>query len=338
MIAMGGKGSVEPNPYVGCVIFNPENHRIISEGFHIQYGKEHAEVNAIRCGGALIKNSFLFVNLEPCCVWGKTPPCTDAIINAGIKRVYVGMMDPNPAVLGRGISTLREHSIEVIVEEHPPSMFLNRRFLCYWQKKRPYVILKWAQSINGVIGKSNERVFLTDKENYLIHRWRSEEMAILIGGNTLFTDNPYLNVRKWYGRSPLKCVITSRPPDRKFNISEGGEWCIITSNKEAEGAWRHNGATTFLTDKNMEIEGALSFLYSRSLLSVIVEGGSKTINAFIERGLWDEYRCFVVHKYVDGDIRAPELPAPPKIIKDLGGSTLMIGFADNYPWYHLSYL
>ncbi len=221
-LAANGMGNVAPNPMVGSVVVYKDT--IIAEGYHKEYGHDHAErmaINAVK-DKDLLSESTLYVSLEPCSHFGKTPPCTDLIIESGIKRVVVATKDPNPKVQGRGIETLREAGIDVTVGVlDKEARELNRRFLVYHVRKRPYVILKWAQTLDGYIDSVRKAddpiapVWITnDLARTLVHRWRSEEQAILIGTNTVAKDNPRLDVRDWSGRNPMRVVL-----DRKLRLS-----------------------------------------------------------------------------------------------------------------------
>jgi diaminohydroxyphosphoribosylaminopyrimidine deaminase / 5-amino-6-(5-phosphoribosylamino)uracil reductase len=214
-LAINGLGKVAPNPMVGSVIVH--NNKIIGEGFHREYGKEHAEVNAVHSvkDKHLLTQSTLYVNLEPCCHHGKTPPCTDLIIDQKIPRVVIGTVDPYDAVAGKGIAKLRNHGIDVLVGVlKAKAMQINKRFLLFHQKKRPYIILKWAQTADAFIdierlpGTPARPTWITsEKLRMLVHKWRTEEQAIIVGTITALKDNPKLNVRDWTGKQPLRIVL-----------------------------------------------------------------------------------------------------------------------------------
>lgn len=270
-LAKLGMGHTAPNPMVGAVIVHEG--KIIGEGYHHRYGEAHAEVNAIRSvkNVELLKSSTIYVSLEPCSHYGKTPPCADKIIEMGIPRVVVGSTDPHDKVNGKGIEKLRNAGIEVVtgvlVEECD---FLNRRFFTYHRQHRPYIILKWAQTEDGYmdIDRSQNpdgKYWLTRPETgVLVHKWRSEEQAILIGYNTYRNDRPQLTTRHYPGNNP-KRYIMARQPDSLSPI---------------EGF-------TLLPD---DLPTAIERLYNERILSVIVEGGRKTLDQFIAAGLWDEAR------------------------------------------------
>ncbi len=299
-LAKLGLQHVAPNPMVGAVLVH--DNRIIGEGFHQQYGQAHAEVNAIGsvrpADRHLIEESTLYVNLEPCSHHGKTPPCSDLIIQSNIPRVVIGCVDSYSEVAGKGIEKLKNNNINVsvgILEEE--ARFLNRRFFTFHEKKRPYIILKWAQSNDGFIDR--ERAEKTAQINWvtapetqqLTHQWRAEESAILVGHQTIINDNPSLTVRAVVGRNPVRIVLTSQPDAFDANASV------------LENAVK----TIFIDPKSKSISDVLSELYSLSLQSVIIEGGRKTLQRFIDSNLWDEAR--VLHGNVEfkKGVHAPKL-------------------------------
>ena len=270
-LAKLGMGHTAPNPMVGAVIVHEG--KIIGEGYHHRYGEAHAEVNAIRSvtDVELLKSSTIYVSLEPCSHYGKTPPCADKIIEMGIPRVVVGSTDPHDKVNGKGIEKLRNAGIEVVtgvLEEECD--FLNRRFFTYHRQHRPYIILKWAQTEDGYMDidrnlNPDGKYWITRPETgVLVHKWRSEEQAILIGYNTYRNDRPQLTTRHYPGNSP-KRYIMARQPERLTPI---------------EGF-------TLLPD---DLPTAIERLHDERILSVIVEGGRKTLDQFIGAGLWDEAR------------------------------------------------
>lgn len=285
-IASGGLGSVSPNPMVGAVLVN--DGKIISEGWHMKFGGPHAEVNALKgVSREVLEGSTLFVSLEPCSHYGKTPPCSDLIISNGIKMVVVAMKDPNPVVSGRGIAKMQENEIEVkvgVLEEEARE--LNRRFLTNIENTRPYVILKWAESADGYVGVKGERVQLTGKESMMInHKWRTEEDAILVGAGTIITDNPKLTVRLWNGRNPVRVAATEGAKiDKTSNIF-------------------NDAAKTLIID-SIYPEEILKSLFDEGIGSVIIEGGPYTHNKFLKAGLWDEIRVLKTKNYLKSGIAA----------------------------------
>ena len=320
-LAKNGMGYVAPNPMVGAVIVH--NGKIVSEGYHVEYGKEHAErvaINSLK-DSSILKESTLYVTLEPCSHFGKTPPCTDLIIETGIKRVVVATKDPNPKVSGRGIDLLKNAGCEVtlgILENEARE--LNRRFFTYHIKKRPYIILKWAQTLDGFIDTLRQPtdpiapVWITNElARMLVHRWRSEEQAIMIGTNTVAKDNPQLNVRDWSGRTPLRIVL-----DRKLrlledaNVYDGSIPTLVFIGNNSSASTRKN---IFASIPNMELltvdfakgleNQLLKELYEREIVSVIIEGGAMLINSFVKRNFWDEARVFVGNQFFGDGVKAP---------------------------------
>jgi diaminohydroxyphosphoribosylaminopyrimidine deaminase/5-amino-6-(5-phosphoribosylamino)uracil reductase len=311
-ISLARKGAldVSPNPMVGCVIVN--NGEIIGEGYHKEYGKNHAEVNAIHSvkDKSKLKNSILYVNLEPCCHHGKTPPCTDLIIKYNIPKVVIGCVDTFSKVSGKGIKKLKDNSIEVIngVLEKD-CIELNKRFFCYHIKKRPYIILKWAKSKDNFIAPINqEKPFwmTSEKSKKLVHSWRAEEDAILIGRKTVVADNPSLTVRMCEGKNPIRIIIDKELSlDKKSNVfDDQAETIVFNKIKSAI-----IDKTTYLkADFNNLNEDILNQLFNRDILSIIIEGGTITINSFIEKNLYDEIRVFTTDKLLEKGINSPKLP------------------------------
>ena len=288
-LAANGLGRVRPNPLVGCVIV--KDGQIISEGFHQEYGHNHAERNALLRGGDY-RNATLYVNLEPCSHYGKTPPCADLIIEKGIRRVVCCNDDPNPLVAGNGFRKLEEAGIEVVrhvLEEEGRE--LNRRFFTFMEQKRPYVILKWAESADGFMApesqpklKKQKKYWLsTQPQNRLNHRWRTEEAAILVGSETFLQDSPTLTPRHYLGPAPQPVVLDRR--NRLTNVPSH---------------WLHLHTQT--------VEETLQALYEAKLQSVIVEGGRKVLDAFIASGLYDEVRILRSPQSLGSGLPAPTLP------------------------------
>lgn len=312
-LASLGLGNIAPNPMVGSLVVH--NNKIIGEGYHKIYGKQHAEVNAISDveDKSLLKESLLYVSLEPCNQHGKTPPCVDLIISSGIKKVVVGCIDPFEKVNGSGIKKLRENGIEVIenVSEYE-CIELNKRFFTYHIKKRPYIILKWAQSKDGFIAPLHQnetnRWISNGYSQKLVHKWRSEEQGILVGANTAIRDNPRLNAREWHGKNPLRILIDKdlRTPLTHHVFCDGGR-TIVFSNKEIVAEKLEVVKINF--EKNV-ITQVLYKLHERNIQSIIVEGGAVTLNNFFQLGLWDEARVFLAQeKILTEGIAAPVLKA-----------------------------
>jgi diaminohydroxyphosphoribosylaminopyrimidine deaminase/5-amino-6-(5-phosphoribosylamino)uracil reductase len=298
-LAEMAEGNTAPNPMVGAVVVH--DGIIIGEGYHLKAGTSHAEVhavNAVRDPG-LLPSSTMYVSLEPCAHHGRTPPCADMIINSGIRRVVVGVPDPNPLVAGKGIARMREAGIDVVTGvAEDECRTVNRRFFTWHEKKRPWVILKWARSADGFIdlprnpGANPEPNWITGiSERVLVHRWRAAEEAILAGGGTVRADNPSLTVRYWSGRNPLRVIISRSgamdPGSAVFDNS--AETILFTCNQDAHFP---GVRTIILTSGERFIGEVLSTLHSMGIQSLFVEGGATVIRHFLEAGLWDEARRF----------------------------------------------
>ncbi len=308
-LAKNGLGSVSPNPMVGAVVVHKDI--IIGEGWHQSYGGPHAEVNALNTvnNHELLKESTVYVSLEPCSHYGKTPPCADLLIQHQVKRVVVCVKDPNPAVAGRGIKRLQDAGIEVtcgILKEE--GVHVNRRFFVNQQKGRAYVILKWAETSDGYIARldGSSKWISSPESRVLVHKWRSEEDSILVGANTAITDNPSLNVREWDGKDPVRIVLDhqhSLPEDLKL-FRDGGHTLCYTNEYMQKG----EQCEWIALGKGFTISMVLEDLLSRGIGSVFVEGGSKTLNRFIDEDVWDEARIFVSKESFGDGIAAPAIP------------------------------
>ena len=309
-LAYLGLGNVSPNPMVGCVIV--KDGKIIGEGWHQKCGGPHAEVNAINniIDKDNIKGSDVYVTLEPCSHYGKTPPCSDLLISLGIKNVYISNLDINPLVSGKGIQKMKEASIKVYVglnEEEGST--LNKRFFTYHSKKRPYIILKWAQTIDRFIARKNfdSKWISNEYSRQLVHKWRSEEDAIMVGANTALYDNPKLNVRDWPGaeNGPVRIVVDPnlKVPGDSY-LFDGTQPTLIyncnISNNEDNLNWIKLNKVNF-------IEDLISDLYKKEIQSVLIEGGSYLINSLISKNIWDEARIFVSENTFGEGIKAPDL-------------------------------
>lgn len=285
-IAENGLGITRPNPMVGCVIVH--NNIIIGEGYTSKYGGNHAEVNAINSvkNKKLLKESTLYVTLEPCSHFGKTPPCSDLIIKHQISNVVIGCIDDNEKVAGKGVKKLRDAGCNVIVNVLESACKAHhKRFFTFHNKKRPYIILKWAETTNGFIAPKtkNEKkpVWITNKSSrQLVHKWRTEEQAILVGTNTVLEDNPSLNARDWIGENPIRVVI-----DKDEKLSKK----LSVFNDEAKTIVITNNKVNFSKDVAKQI---CDILFKKEITSVIIEGGAKTLQTFIDENLWDEARVF----------------------------------------------
>jgi diaminohydroxyphosphoribosylaminopyrimidine deaminase/5-amino-6-(5-phosphoribosylamino)uracil reductase len=292
-LARQGSAAVAPNPMVGAVLVH--RNRIIGEGFHRRYGGPHAEVECIQSvppdKKGLIPESTLYVSLEPCNHFGKTPPCTDVIIESNIPKVVIGCLDRSEKVDGKGRNRLMDAGIEVITGVlQQEASFLNRRFFTFQEKKRPYVILKWAKTAGGIIGLAGERLKISNEiTDRKVHQWRSEESAILIGTNTALLDDPYLTTRLWPGKNPVRVIIDKDlwlPKTLHVFNDEAPTWVF---NKKQEGEEKN---ITYIrcTDEGNLVSFILSELHKRNILSILVEGGGKTLSSFLTSGLWDEAR------------------------------------------------
>ncbi|MCF8346739.1 MAG: bifunctional diaminohydroxyphosphoribosylaminopyrimidine deaminase/5-amino-6-(5-phosphoribosylamino)uracil reductase RibD [Bacteroidales bacterium] len=316
-LASHGLGNTRTNPIVGAVIVY--DNRIIGEGYHHEYGGPHAEVNAIRSvkDKSLLEHATIYINLEPCSHFGKTPPCSTLIMNHKIPRVVISNTDPFPSVSGRGIEALKNGGTEVItgvLEEE--GEFLNRRFLTFHRYKRPYVILKWAETADGFIDAVRKagdpigvRWITGEVARTLVHKWRSEEAGLMVGTNTIIADNPRLNVRRWFGNSPLRIAFdrNGRVPETA-NILDGSQDTIVfTCDQE-----KYSGKTnSVLIDHESRIEDVLTELYDLKILSILVEGGQKLHNSFISSGCWDEARVFRGSGKFEKGVRAPYIKQDP---------------------------
>ena len=315
-IARHGLGTTAPNPMVGAVITHGD--RIIGEGYTSPYGGPHAEVNAIRSvrQPELLRESTLYVTLEPCCHHGKTPPCTDLILQSGIPRVVIGLQDPHEKVAGQGIAQLRAGGCEVAVGVLEAACRRHhRRFLTFHERKRPYIILKWAQSPDGFLApdparrKPGEPFWISGKRSrQLAHKWRTEEAAILVGTETALADNPSLTPRDWHGPAPLRILIdrTLRVPVHSHLLS--GEASTLVVCEPGREMPSRPGVDYLPLDFGPGFEGQLcTALHQRHILSLLVEGGARTLASFLENDLWDEARVFEGPQALMGGIRAPQM-------------------------------
>lgn len=311
-LAKNGLGTTYPNPLVGSVIVH--QNEIIGEGWHQKAGQPHAEVNAINSvkNKDLLKESTLYVNLEPCSHFGKTPPCADLIIKHNIKKVVVGCIDSFSEVSGRGIQKLQNAGIEVvtgILEEKCKE--INKRFFTFHNKKRPFIILKWAETPNGFFApfeKQNQVPFWISNEFSIqkTHKLRSEEQAILVGKNTIFSDNPSLTTRFWQGNSPIRLIIDKNLEiPTHFNVYNNEVLSIFfNKNKKEE---KNNTIFEILDFEKPIFNQILEYLYQKNIQSLIVEGGAYLLNDIIEKNLWDEAMVFVGENHLQEGIKAPQL-------------------------------
>ncbi len=311
-LAKNGTGNVAPNPLVGCVLVH--NEVIIGEGWHEQYGGPHAEVNAIESvqNKELLSEATLYVSLEPCNHQGKTPPCVDLIIEKNIPYVVVACLDENPIVKGKGIQQLILNGIDVKVGVlEAEAQLLNKRFFTSVTKERPYIILKWAQSSDGFIDHQRdvikERAIISSTPSHvLVHQWRSEEAAILVGTNTVIADDPQLTVRLVDGKNPVRVTFdrNQRIPETA-KILDGSATTIVFT----DGPYYSTDNCEFIPiDFSINtLAEAMKILSEKKIQSVLVEGGAVLINKFIEQGLWDEARVFVAEKKIEKGVLSPRI-------------------------------
>jgi diaminohydroxyphosphoribosylaminopyrimidine deaminase/5-amino-6-(5-phosphoribosylamino)uracil reductase len=313
-LARGGEGNTAPNPMVGAVIVHKG--KIIGEGFHRKCGEAHAEVNAVASvrDEALLRDSTIYVSLEPCSHYGKTPPCAELIIRKGIPRVVVGTLDPFPEVSGRGVRMLREAGIEVVtgvLEEEARA--LNPAFMTFQIRKRPYVYLKWAQSADGFIDIRREdasvpSVLLSSAETLRrVHRLRSEVAAIMVGTRTALLDNPSLTVRHWAGRSPVRVVLdrTLKLPVGS-HLLDGAVPTLVFTAVEVES--RPNVEYVQIDFGQEVLSQVLQYLYGQNLNSLMVEGGAELLESFLDAGLWDEAWVETAPVVLGAGVKAPAVP------------------------------
>ena len=301
-----GIGNTCPNPAVGsCIVYN---NKIIGEGYTSSHGKNHAEINAIESvkDKSQLIESTLYVTLEPCSHHGKTPPCTSEIIKNKIPRVIIGIIDPHSKVSGNGIKKLKEAGIKVTLgvlgnkcKEH------HKRFLTYINKKRPYIILKWAETNDGFIAPKTKDeikpIWISNKySRQLVHKWRSEEQSLIVGRKTISEDNPELTTRDWYGENPTIIIISK---DNNINsnskVFNSKTKKIIISNE-------------IIDFKNPIANQITKILYERNIISAIVEGGAKTLNTFLNENIWDEIRIFKSPLNFKSGVKAPKINLSPK--------------------------
>ncbi|MCR5131264.1 MAG: bifunctional diaminohydroxyphosphoribosylaminopyrimidine deaminase/5-amino-6-(5-phosphoribosylamino)uracil reductase RibD [Prevotella sp.] len=334
-LASCGRNESRPNPMVGAVIVDPLTDRIIGEGYHVRSGEGHAEVNAFASvkteDEALLPRCTIYVSLEPCSHYGKTPPCCDLIIRKGVRRVVVGCVDPFAKVQGRGIERIRQAGIEVTVGVlEKECQWLNRRFFTFHKEHRPYIILKCAKTPSGFIDDNCHPLQIsTPLTKMLVHKLRAEEDAIVVGRKTWEREHPQLNVRQWAGRSPERFVLTSaarsaREESAKDKELHTGAQCAIASVSHEE---MPNGSPIFVDS----IDSLLAICYERQLQSLIVEGGRQTLQSFLDRGLWDEIRVETGCVDCQEGTRSPLLPSglKPSATETYDNNTIAHYYKDN---------
>lgn len=335
-LAECGFGTASPNPMVGAVIVH--NGEIIGEGWHRRCGEAHAEVNAVNSvkDKSLLKESTIYVSLEPCAHVGRTPACADMLIRKGIPKVVVGSIDPFEKVAGKGIEKLKNAGVDVKIGVLKQECdWLNRRFFTYHTRRRPYIILKWAQTADGFI--DNIRSDSTQKSlkitniyfDRLVHKWRTEEDAILVGTRTAILDNPQLTARLWSGRNPVRICIDSKlkvPASSKIFDDQAKTIIINGSSECADGNLLYCKANF---SENI-VPQVLDILYRNEIQSVIVEGGAQTINSFLLLGLWDEARIFTNGEEIGTGVKAPIINHPVAKSETFGGIGLNYHYNTDY--------
>jgi diaminohydroxyphosphoribosylaminopyrimidine deaminase / 5-amino-6-(5-phosphoribosylamino)uracil reductase len=330
-LASGGSGFTRPNPMVGAVIVH--NDCIIGEGYHLKAGSPHAEVHAIASvkDKNLLKESTLYVSLEPCSHFGKTPPCADLIISSGIPRVVAGTTDTTSKVAGKGFEKMRAAGIDVVVgigEEE--CRRINKRFFTFHEKKRPWIVLKWAESSDGFIDFAREKGdpigpnWITGmSERVLVHRWRTQEDAILVGGATIRTDDPGLDVRYWSGNNPVRVIVSKSgnisPDSRIFRTS--GKVLVFTANTKLN---LPGAEIKLLPENELSVKKLTTALYDLGIQSLIVEGGATILRSFIFNGLWDEARVFTGRRPFTAGIPAPVIGGEIISSLEFTGSSLRV--------------
>ena len=318
-LAICGSGRVAPNPMVGAVLVHEG--RVIGEGWHRAYGGPHAEVHCLNSVAAadrhLVSQSTMYVSLEPCAHEGKTPPCADLLVRNQIKEVVIGMRDPFPAVNGKGIDKLMDAGIIVRTGvEEKDCRNLNQRFFTFHEQHRPYVVLKWAQTANGIIASGNsERLLISgEMSNRIVHRWRTEEMAIMVGTNTALADDPQLTPRSWPGKAPVRVVLDRelRLPGTLQLFNDGAPTLVFNEKKHTlEKGSIPPGVSFYQVGNDASIvHQVLNGLYAAGIQSVLVEGGAQLLQSFIDESGWDEARVITnTELHQPEGLRAPSLGA-----------------------------
>lgn len=330
-LAKNGLGKTYPNPLVGSVIVL--NNVVIGEGWHQKAGEPHAEVYAINSvkDKSQLKNATIYVSLEPCSHFGKTPPCSNLIVASGIKNVVIGVIDSNSIVSGKGVEYLKSNGCNVVVGVlENECLKLNKRFFTFHSKKRPFIVLKWAETADGFIDKKRDE----NSENspnwisnsfsqQFVHKMRAAEQAIFVGTTTALNDNPSLNVRSWTGNNPVRVVIdkTLKLPEN-YNLLDGAVKTIVLTEKPSKNS------TNLLFEvidfeKNVPAQ-ICKVLYKHEIQSVIIEGGAKTLQSFINENLWDEAFVFVGNTLFDKGLKAPKIKKSPIEIEKISTDTLKI--------------
>lgn len=328
-LAGNGLGNTYPNPMVGSVI--TYKGKIIGEGYHRKAGEPHAEVNSVNSvkNKEFLEEATLYVNLEPCAHRGRTPACSKMIVDLKIPRVVIGCRDSFDKVDGKGIEMMQKAGIDVTVGVlEKESRELNKRFFTFYEKKRPYIILKWAQTLDGFIDFERKKDtpihpnWITDEyARVSVHKMRAEEQSILVGTNTAEKDNPVLNVRDWAKKPPLRIVF-----DRKLSLSKNlslfdGTLPTLILTENEKNSKKNLKFLKVIFDKTL-LKQLFSYLYKAEIQSIIIEGGTKTINSFIETNFWDEAKVFIGNKFFHNGVKAPEINLKPLNEENISGSKL----------------
>ena len=335
-IAKNGLGTTRPNPSVGAVIVH--NNKIIAEGFTSNYGSNHAEVNAVNAilDKSLLKEATIYVTLEPCSHFGKTPPCADLIVKHNFKKVVIGSLDTNSLVAGKGVERLKNAGIEVIVgvlEEECKRH--HKRFFTSQNKKRPYIILKWAESQDGFIApnhkKKQQPVWISNQySQQIVHKLRSKEHAILVGTNTVIADNPKLNVRSWSGNNPTRVVLDKnvRLPKSLHVFDNSVKTIFIIDENTNATSKQENIVFEKIDFQNNVAKRITSILQKHKIQSLIVEGGAKTLQTFINENLWDEAMIFVGNVEFKEGVKGPKFDAQLAHQQKIKNDTLKVYIND----------
>lgn len=327
-LAKNGIGATYPNPMVGSVIVLDDV--IIGEGWHQKAGEPHAEVNAINSvkDKSLLKEATMYVSLEPCSHFGKTPPCSNLIVNSGIKNVVIGTIDSNSLVRGKGVEHLRANGCNVVVGVLEDKCYkLNKRFFTYHSKKRPYIILKWAETVDGFIDKlrnnnsdKSPNWISNSYSQQLVHKMRAQEQAILVGTNTVLNDNPSLTTRFWKGVNPIRVILDrTLKITKEFTVFDGRVKTIIFTEVKNEGLAKENIFFERIDFSKNVPNQICEVLYKYEIQSLIIEGGAKVLQSFIKANLWDEAYVYTGNVNFSKGIKAPELnkiPSEKHVISD----------------------